>query len=400
MSTKTNFLEMSDEDIANFDPSKLVVESSTDTSEDTSDTSQVVVDETSEEDNNADNNDTDDTDSSTTEDNTSDTADEEETESKDQPVTASNTDEDESTEAKPETVKNKPVEAQKETPKETPAETKEVDYKAVYETIFQPFKANGKDFKVESAEEAVTLMQMGVGFNKKMAALKPNLKLMKMLENNNLLDEGKLSYLIDLDKRDPAAITKLIKESGIDPLGIDTEKASDYRAKSYAPDDRELELDAVLDQVKDSSTYSRTLQVIAEEWDAASKQAVGNTPVLVEVINDHMQRGIYDIIKTEVDRQRVLGRLNGLNDISAYRVVGDQIEARGGFASLSAKGKGNTQETVIVTPKAKVNDVELKNKKRAASSTKPAASSGLPSDFNPLALSDDEFSKMVKPGFL
>lgn len=93
-----------------------------------------------------------------------------------------------------------------EDPKDTKPVEKEpteqsVNYEQEYKRILAPFKANGKEVEVKSVDDAITLMQMGANYQKKMAALKPNLKILKILENNGLLDEGKLSFLIDLDKR-------------------------------------------------------------------------------------------------------------------------------------------------------------------------------------------------------
>jgi hypothetical protein len=55
---------------------------------------------------------------------------------------------------------------------------------------------------------------------------------------------------------------------------------------------------------------------------------------------------------------------------------------------------------VVVTPKPKVEDDKLKDKRRAASSTKVVAPTTVAKDFNPLALSDEEFSKLVNKQFL
>jgi len=101
-----------------------------------------------------------------------------------------------------------------------------VDFEAEYKRLLTPFKANGREIAVKSVDDAIALMQMGANYNKKMAALKPNLKLMKMLENNGLLSEDKIGFLIDLEKKNPAAINKLVKDSGIDPMDLDAEKVS------------------------------------------------------------------------------------------------------------------------------------------------------------------------------
>lgn len=274
----------------------------------------------------------------------------------------------------------------------------EVDYKAVYDRIFAPFKANGKEIKIDSVDDAVQLMQMGANYNKKMAALKPNLKTLKLLENNKLLDPEKLSYLIDLDQKNPEAIRKLIKDSGIDPLDIDTEKESEYTPKTHTVDDREIELDSVLDEIQDSPQYSRVVRTVNTEWDADSKQAVYSEPQLLKVINDHMASGVYDRISTELEKERTLGRLNGVSFIQAYKQVGDALNAKGAFNDLfqqEAPEKPAPKEK-IVTGRQKAVDPKRKSKKRAAGSPRKAPADGKPDpDFNPLGMSDAEFAKLI-----
>lgn len=283
----------------------------------------------------------------------------------------------------------------------TPELSAEVDYKTEYEKVFAPFKANGRDITVKSAEDAVSLMQMGANYNKKMAALKPNLKLLKMLEKHELLDEAKLSYLIDLDKKNPEAINKLVKDSGLDPMDFDAEKASEYKPKTYTVDERELELDTVLGDLKDSPSYTRTLEVVGNKWDGASRQVIADTPQLLKVINGHITSGVYDIISQQVEQDRTFGRLDGLTDIEAYRKVGDAIQARGGFDHLGiSQGKQTPKGTIVTPPKPKVDSVELRDKKRAASSTKPVAAKSDAKEFNPLSMSDEEFSKQGIDKFL
>lgn len=296
---------------------------------------------------------------------------------------------------------DKVVDKAENTPAENTAENKAIDYEAEYKKLLAPFKANGKDVTVASVEDAVALMQMGANYNKKMAALKPNLKLMKMLENNNLLNEEKLNFLIDLDKKVPGAINKLVKDSGIDPMDIDADKASAYRQTAYAVDDKEIELDTVLEEIQGSPAYNRTLEVVGNKWDVASKQVIAKEPQLLRVINDHIASGVYDLISTEIERERMFGRLKSVTDLEAYRQVGDSIQARGGFNHLFQKNDAPNQPAVpvIVQPKPVVEDTALKDKKRAASPTKPVAPTSLPADFNPLGLSDDDFAKMAAPRY-
>ena len=284
--------------------------------------------------------------------------------------------------------------------KAAPAEAV-IDYKSEYERLLAPFKANGREVKVTSVEDAVSLMQMGANYSKKMAALKPNLRLMKMLENSGLLSEEKLSFLIDLEKKDPAAISKLVNESGIDPLELDSEKAKAYTPNSYAVNDKEVALDMVLEEIRETPSYDRTLDVVSNKWDRESKQAIANQPQLLKVINDHVDRGIYDIIVKEIEQERMFGRLGDISDLDAYRQVGDAIQARGGFADLGRQKQTTPTAPVVVPPKPKkVEDLKIRDKRRAAGTTKSTGSSTPPADFNPLSMSDEDFSKAANQKFL
>lgn len=276
-----------------------------------------------------------------------------------------------------------------------------VDYKAIHDRLMAPFKANGREIAVKDVNDAIALMQMGANYNKKMAALKPNLKLMKLLENNGLLNEERISFLIDLEKKNPEAISKLVKDSGLDPLDLDADKAGDYKPNAYTVDDREMELDTVLDELQGTPTYNQTLNIVSNVWDGASKQVIANSPQLLKVINSHVQSGIYDLIHKELESERMFGRLDGLSDIEAYRQIGDAIQARGGFSHLGTPSTTAPAAPVIVQPKPKIeNEDKLREKKRAAGSTKPAVATQARQDYNPLSLSDDAFSKLVNEQYL
>lgn len=363
-----SFLEMSDEELSNIDPSTLVQDNSEAVVEATDD---VVVDEVA--------------DSQVETDKAIVEEDKEDAESESTDVIE---------EVKAEAVTDKVV-VDKVEVTESVADT--VNYKELYEKMTAPFKANGRDIAVKNVDDAISLMQMGANYNKKMAALKPNLKLMKLLENNNMLSEERIGFLIDLDKKNPGAINKLVKDSGIDPMDLNTDNASEYKPNTYTVDDREIELDTVLDEIQSTPTYNRTLEIVSKTWDGASKQVIAGSPQLLKVINDHVQSGIYDTIHKEVERERMFGRLDGLSDIDAYRKVGDAIQSRNGFAKVQ---QAPVKQVVVVPPKPKVDESKLRDKKRAASSTKPAASNQVNKDFNPLSLSDEEFSKMVKEKYL
>lgn len=283
----------------------------------------------------------------------------------------------------------------------------QVNYQAQVEELFKPFKANGRDIKVDSIEEARRLMQMGANYNKKMTGLKPHLTMLKMLENNGLLSEEKIGFLIDLDKKNPEAISKLIKDSGINPLDISVDKAGDYKPGDHRVDESEVELDNVLDDLKVSKHYSQLLNIVGTEWDAKSRALVASNPNVLRGLNAQMENGIYDLVATEMVRQRALGSLSGLSDLEAYRQVGDAMNSDGKFDHIlkpaGQPGQGGQQAPaakVIVNPNPKkADDDKREQQRRAAAPARGAAPAAkAKTDFNPLALSDEEFAKF-KPTF-
>lgn len=295
----------------------------------------------------------------------------------------------------------KPVEKElpKDEKKEVPAETP--NYEAEYKRLMSGFKANGKEITPRSVEDAIALMQMGANYNKKMSSLKPHLSVIKLLEQNGLLDMEKINNLIDLSKKDKAAITKLVKDAGIDPMDIDTSKEVAYKPTDRRVDPKELELDSVLEEIQGTESYQKTARIVSQEWDNASKQAIADQPAILRVLNSHVQAGIYDVITAEVERERLFGRLSGMSDLEAYRQVGDALHARGGFDHLTRQMKPEPTKQVVVAPNPKpAKEDPAKDRRRAAAPTKAittTAPAKAQDDF--LALSDEEFAKL-KPRYL
>ena len=221
------------------------------------------------------------------------------------------------------------------TPEDTPQETDTFNYENAYNQVTAPFKANGATMQVKSPEDIVRLMQMGAGAQKQMAKLKPNLKLIKMLENNNLLDERRLNNLIDLSKNDSKAIAKLVKDSGVDPDDIDIENASTYQPN-----------------------------------------------------NDHMLNGVYDRVNAIMQQDKALGKLTGVSDVDAYKQIVDMLASNGELID------GNQQVRVQSNVESieDVGSIKRKQNRKAAAPTKQTNTSNTSKqDVSYLTLSDDEF---------
>ena len=267
-------------------------------------------------------------------------------------------------------------------------ETTEFDYESAYKKVSEPFKANGIDMQVKSPEDIVRLMQMGANYQKKMGKLKPNLKIIKMLENNELLDEAKLNNLIDLSKKDPKAIAKLVKESDVDPLEIDKDAPTEYEPTNYSITDKEYNLDRVLDDIKDTETFNKTINVLTKEWDTESRSTISDQPEIIGIVNAHMANGIYDEVNAVLQQEKALGKLNGIPDVEAYRQVAEHMNKNNMFKQPESAGKSKVSSKT--DEKA---DADRDKKRKAAAPVKQTTTKKAPPDDNFLGLSDEDFMK-------
>jgi hypothetical protein len=286
------------------------------------------------------------------------------------------------------------------------AEAAPIDYEAAYKQIMAPFKANGKMVELKDLSEAVALMQMGANYTRKMMDLAPHRKLLTMIQSNNL-DEDRLSYLIDLDNKNPEAIKKLIKDAGIDPMDIDTSVEPAYLAGSHKVTDEQVVFMSALEELSSDPDGQKTLQVIDTQWDQASKSALWTSPEIMAVIHSQRENGIYDRISGEVDRLRTLGKIPAnVSFLTAYKQVGDYLRDNGGLDDLVKPAQGQVTEAAPVVPPAEPKVVAVRavapqspvksdDQVSAASATR-ATPKVAKEPVNYLAMSDDEFLKQMQ----
>jgi hypothetical protein len=270
--------------------------------------------------------------------------------------------------------------------------TSSVDYKAAYEQIMQPFKANGRMIQPTSVDDVIRLMQMGANYNKKMHKMKPGLKVLKTLENAGIA-EDELNFLIDIKNKNPEAIKKLLKDSNIDPIEMDIEEVN-YHPSNYMVDDGEIEFEQVVDEIKESEKFEKTKQIVMDVWDEESRVKIVSNPVLLRKLHEEVEMDRFDKVQAIIDRERILGRLDGISDLDAYVQIVTNMQRE-----EANRTTGNTKPTT--------NPVKTKPSTNTASASKKAAqpvsaTAKKPSkkvkytDEEILAMSDEEFKRVFK----
>ena len=266
-----------------------------------------------------------------------------------------------------------------------------IDYEAAYKRIMAPFKASKRMMQVDNIDDAIALMQKGADYHNKMKTLSPNLKIVSTLEKEGLLDQSKLNNLIDLSKKDPKAIAQLIKDSGIDPLDIDTDEEVTYKPNNYSVSDKEFKINQAIDDIRDTPSFDKTINILAKEWDNESKNLISDNPEIISIINDHVFNGVFDKVQSVVDTERALGRLQ-VPDVVAYRQVAEHLQSQGALS--------NQQESVrpppASVPKTKAQDpAVVQQKRKAAAGTRKTAGKTDSASANYLNMTDDEFMKLA-----
>lgn len=265
----------------------------------------------------------------------------------------------------------------------------EVNYEDFYKKVMAPFKANGKTISLKNAEEAIQLMQMGANYTRKMQSIAPYRKTLLMLEKANLLDENKLSFLIDVNNGNQEAIKQLLKDKQVDPLEFNTDEQINYQPGSNRVSDAEVNFKSALDDLVSTADGLQTVQEINTNWDQASKYELYKDPQSLRAIHQQRLNGMYNQIAGEVERRKTLGIIPyDMPFIKAYISVGQEMAQQ-----RQAQSQSKNREPLAVkvaTPKKNVtNEARVKSVASTTKSTSKASKQFI----NPLSMSDEEFMK-------
>lgn len=279
----------------------------------------------------------------------------------------------------------------KKTTKQATTVNPNIDYKAFYEKIFQPFKANGKEIIPRDVDDIITLMQQGANYTKKMQQLAPLRRSAESLVQAGI-DNNRLAFLIDLHNGNKNAIKKLLKDNNIDLSEIDLTEENDYTptSRNIASDDDIEFQDAILDS-KDN--LPRIKDILDNVWDKKSKELVLKDPKLLKGLNTEIQIGRFDYVQKILESEKVFGRYKGKSDIEAYielinALIASQNENNTTSKPSKSKTVNSTKQTNRVIPK-NIDKTKAAPTKSKATSTK---SRYTPEDL--LNMPEEEFLKL------
>ncbi|MFH4038863.1 hypothetical protein ABTD98_14000 [Acinetobacter baumannii] len=283
-------------------------------------------------------------------------------------------------------------EVQQPAPKPEAAQPDDIDYKAFYETVTKQFKANGREIQVKNAEDIIALMQQGANYGKKMAAIKPAMQVHRTLEKHGLMDPATIGFMIDLYQGKPEAIAKLAAERKIDLFNLDADSAEGYAPQSPLVSEREVEISTVMQELSEFPSFQQTFETLGT-WDEASQKQIIESPRMLHYFQEHKELGIFDNIMNTIATERMFGRLQGVSDLDAYRLVGDHLygqkeqPVQQPVVQPTPVPVPVPAATPVVAPKP---DAAINQKRSAAAAPRKVANQPAVESFNPLAISDEE----------
>lgn len=211
---------------------------------------------------------------------------------------------------------------------------------------FGTVKIDGEEIPLNSQEDLAQLANLGTKYASLAKKFKPIQKIAKMLEKNDLLSPEKVNYIIDVMKGNKQAVSKLMKETKINPyLDIDLDNTDSYLPSSYDITDQEIAMDDVMEEIKEDSAFTATTQAIVN-MDSSSQAKFFDNPELVKVLNNQIKSGDYDKIQKEIKRLKALDYLPKADDFVTYFNVGKSLYAAGKLSDSPKKSDNSAKQQV------------------------------------------------------
>jgi hypothetical protein len=240
----------------------------------------------------------------------------------------------------------------------------------VYEDLFKNgIKASGIERTVRDPEHLKTLVRIGFSANENNRRIKPYLKQLKSLEQAGVsLEDDNLNFLVDVMNGNKDAIKELVKNKlNMEEDELQSWYDEDADQKDYVPNDHVMtdsrfQLEEILDEIKTTDTYSKTVDFITSV-DDDGKVLISENPSLVKLLNDDMQSGSFQKAIDEAYFRMDRGLLPKQSILQSYIQVMQDPDF---YNSLNGAPSA-AEVTKKVMPSNTPNKKEVVNRKKRAS---------------------------------
>jgi len=259
---------------------------------------------------------------------------------------------------------------------------------------FQPLRADGKEYPIESMEELYALASKGINADRKWTESSEGRRVAATLKNNDLSMDD-INLMVDLKKGDINAISSLLKQAGVDPLDIDADALDgNYKPQDRSTGDMELRLNDVIARTKHQPRYQESVNVIMEQWDESSKSKFYENPEMLEALNVDMQPdesgvSLYDRVSPVAEKLKAMETGHKKSDLEYYMLAGQRVVGALNQSKASKQEAETKKQAQADKKKANIN-----KKKKTATSSRGTSSKKKQTDVT--EMSDEELDKLLE----
>jgi hypothetical protein len=273
----------------------------------------------------------------------------------------------------------------------TAPEQPEIDYEAEYKKLIgAAIKGGGEEITLNNADEALSLIQKGIGVNKKFEQLAVHRKQLHKLDEAKLLNnDADLNLMLDIYSGDKEAIRKFLADKEIDLADLDSHEEIKYQTKQQDVDNATLDLREKLQEMNATESGRKTMNILANNWDLESRKQLLGSMENLAFLEAQVSDGTYDKVMGEVKRRMTLGTLpSTMGTLQAYALVGKELI--GGQPTQAPQPNQNLNPQQPTQRQSAPPD----NRNRASKPRKVANRQGALTDDYIASLSDEEFLKL------
>lgn len=180
------------------------------------------------------------------------------------------------------------------------------------EILTRPFRARKQEIQITDPNEAIKLMQQGVDYYHKMQMMKPHQKVIRTLESKGLLDANKINFMVDLMEGNPEAVAQFLKEKEIDTYNLPDVEEQPHKANNYIPSEKAVVFEEKVTEIAERPEGSALLETI-KSWGNEAVAEIYEHPRLLDAFMSHIDTGLYQDTMSILERERVLGNIDGSN---------------------------------------------------------------------------------------
>lgn len=274
-----------------------------------------------------------------------------------------------------------------------PQKEEEIDYKAFYDEVTAPIRADGRDFTIKSSEDLRNLVSKGLDYTQKTQQIGPYRKTLAFLRDNDVLDDTKLSYMVDLYKKDEKAVKQLIrdvtaepKEEGkrklelydLDPEQEDESQRYHFQNKNTITDEQ-LNFQEAFNEISVSEGGNDFLNKVLQKFDESSVSYLYKNPQSLRLLYQADRAGQFDQI---LDKMQYNDMIHPEN-VQIYNTVTRFMKTGQSMPELFQNQQQPTQQQVVQ---------QRQQQNRVKSASIPRSSGKKSRTFvDPLDMSDEEF---------